>query len=188
MTALTALILVIFYRYMNTTLANKLQKMAHEDQEAIRKRQQKGVVNTRIFKTNTKKMEGVIARFGWPTISLVGAKGSKNAWLIVQHSDGNLRFQKKCLQLMLAKAKKNPKDIIPMQIAFLTDRILTNEKKTQKFGTQFYWNKKGEFTYWPIRDIRNVDERRATYGIGPLAEYIKSAKSFTLAPIKKILK
>ena len=145
-------------------------------------------INTRVLKINTEKIKEIVARYGWPTISLVGAKGSKSVWLIVQHSDDNLRFQKKCLRLMLTANEKNQNDITPMQIAFLTDRIRTNEKKPQKFGTQFYTNKKGEFTYWPIRDIRNVDRRRAEYGIGPLAEYIKSAKSFKLAPIKKILK
>lgn len=172
---------------MNKKLATKLQKMADRDQKAVRTRQKKGVVNTRILKINTKKIKEIVARHGWPTVSLVGKEGSKNAWLIVQHTD-DLNFQKKCLKLMLSAHKKNPKNIIPMQIAFLTDRILVNEKRPQKFGTQFYTSRKGEFTYWPIRDIGNVDERRAKYGIEPLAEYIKSAKSFKLAPIKKILK
>ncbi len=173
---------------MNTKLATELQRMADEDQKAVRRRQQKGIVNTRILRTNTKKIKEVIAHYGWPVIPLVGKEGSKNAWLIVQHADDDLRFQKKCLQLMLAAYKKNPKNITPMQIAFLTDRIRVNEKKLQKFGTQFYTNKKGVFTYWPIRDIRNVDERRSVYGIEPLAEYIKATKSFKPVPVKRILK
>ena len=157
------------------------------DQKAVHTRQLEGVVNKRVLKTNTKKIKKIVEHYGWPTISLVGTKGSKNAWLIVQHAYDDTHFQKKCLELMLSAYKRNPKDIIHMQIAFLTDRIRVNEKKPQKFGTQFYTNKKGKFTYWPIRDIKNVDERRAKYGIEPLAEYIQSAKSFALAPIKKIL-
>lgn len=172
---------------MNTTLTATLQKMVDEDQKAVQTRQQEGVVNIRILKINTEKMKAIVARHGWPTISLVSTKGSKNAWLIVQHADDDLRFQKECLRLILAAYKRNPKDIIPMQIAFLTDRIRVNEKKPQKFGTQFYTNKKGEFTYWPIRDIRNVDKRRAAYAIEPFAEYIKAAKSFNPVPIKTIL-
>lgn len=89
---------------------------------------------------------------------------------------------------MQEQYKKNSKDIAPMHIAFLTDRIYINEKKPQKFGTQFYTNKRGEFTYWPIRDIKNVDKRRAAFGVEPLAEYIEAAKSFKLAPIKKIIR
>ncbi len=161
--------------------------MVDLDQKAVQKRQQKGVVNKRILKINTEKIKEIVTRYGWPTNSLVGTDGSKNAWLIVQHADDDLRFQKKCLRLMLSAYKKDPKDITLMHIAFLTDRILTNENKSQKFGTQFYTNKKGKFTYWPIRDIRNVNGRRAKYNIGPLAEYINSAKSFKLVPIKKIL-
>lgn len=172
---------------MNNKLITKLQRMAKQDQKVVRKRQKKGVVNIRVLKINTKKMKQVVARYGWPTISLASKEGSRNAWLIVQHTD-ELRFQKQCLRLMLVAYKKNPEDVIPMQIAFLADRILVNEKKPQKFGTQFYINKKGVFTHWPIRDIRNIDERRAAYGIEPLAEYIKVAKLFTPAPIKKIIK
>ncbi len=141
----------------------------------------------RVLKSNTKKMKEIVVRYGWPTISLAGKEGSKNAWLIVQHAN-EVRFQKKCLALMQKAYEKNPKGIIPMHIAFLTDRILVNEQKPQKFGTQFYTNKKGEFIFWPVRDIRNVDKRRAAYGIEPFAEYVKAAKSFTPAPIKKIVR
>ena len=172
---------------MNTKLAIELQKMVDGDQKAVKRRQQNGVVDMRILKKNTKKIKEMIAHYGWPTVSLVGKEGGRNAWLIVQHAN-DLRFQRKCLQLMLTAYKEKPEDITPMQIAFLTDRIRVNEKKPQKFGTQFYTNKKGEFTYWPIRDIKNVDKRRAQYGIEPLVEYIEAAKSFRPAPIKKILK
>lgn len=173
---------------MNKKLAEKLQKMVDVDQKAVKKRQQEGVVNKRVQKSNTQKMKMIIAQYGWPTISLVGKEGSKNAWLMVQHSDDNLSFQKKCLKLMLDAYRKNHKDITRMQIAFLTDRIYVNEKKYQKFGTQFYVNKKGVFTFWPIRNIKNVDKRRASYGIEPLVEYIKAAKSFKPAPIKRVIK
>lgn len=173
---------------MNTKLASELQKMVNADQKAVSKRQKKGVVNERLLRTNTEKLKILVRVHGWPTVSLVGKEGSKNAWLIVQHADRALSFQKKCLRLMLDQHKKNPKDIITMYIAFLTDRIYVNEKKPQKFGTQFYTNKKGEFTYWPIRDIRHVDERRAIFGIEPLAEYIEDAKSFKPAPIKRIIR
>lgn len=173
---------------MNTKLASEIQKMVNADQKAVSKRQKNGVVNERLLKFNTERVKEIVASYGWPAVSLVGKEGVKNTWLLVQHADRALSFQKKCLQMMQDQHKKNPKDIIPMHIAFLTDRIYVNEKKPQKFGTQFYTNKKGEFTYWPIRDIRHVDERRALYGIEPLAEYIEAAKLFKPAPIKKIIR
>ena len=173
---------------MNTKLTKELQKMVDVDQKAVQKRQREGVVDMQILKTNTKRMKEIVTEYGWPTISLVGEEGSKNAWLLVQHADKYVPFQKKCLQLMLAEYKKDPENVLRAHIAFLFDRIRVNAKKPQKFGTQFYTNKKGEFTYWPIRDLRNVDKRRASYGIEPLAEYLEAARSFRPAPIKKILK
>lgn len=173
---------------MDKKLAAELRKMVHEDQKAVSKRQRNGVVDLRLLKENTRRMKKIVTEYGWPTVSLVGEAGAKNAWLLIQHADEDISFQKKCLHLITTLFKSESNEVVPMHIAFLTDRIYVNEKKPQKFGTQFYTNKKGEFTYWPIRDIRNVDKRRAMFGIEPLAEYLEDAKSFHLAPIKKVLR
>ncbi|OGZ96396.1 MAG: hypothetical protein A2679_00040 [Candidatus Sungbacteria bacterium RIFCSPHIGHO2_01_FULL_54_26] len=92
---------------------------------------------------NTERLKKIIAKYGWPTIDLVGEKASRNAWLIIQHADHNVRFQKKCLALMQEIYQRNPHIISRENIAFLTDRILVNTKRAQLFGTQFYVNKKG---------------------------------------------
>jgi len=173
---------------MNKNLAKQINKMAEIDQEAVRKRQIFGIVNKRLISENTKKMKEIVSRYGWPTISLVGKKASKNAWLLVQHADDDLTFQQKCLTFMKKIYQKNPKEIYPQHIAFLTDRILVNKGKKQLFGTQFYTNKKGVFTHYPIKDIKNVDKRRKAYGIPPLEEYIKAARLHKSAPIKKVIK
>jgi len=132
-------------------------------------------------------MREIITEHGWPLVSLVGTEGAKNAWLLVQHADSDVALQKKCLRLMETHFKTDRTEINPMHIAFLTDRIQVNMKKPQKFGTQFYTNKKGDFTYWPIRDIKNVNKRRAEFNIEPLEEYIEAAKSFAPVPIRKTL-
>lgn len=170
---------------INTKLVIRLRKMVREDQKAVKKRQKSGEANIPLLKKNAEEMKKIVRNYGWPTVSLVGKEGARNAWLLVQHADLDTAFQRKCLRLMLSARKKKSKEVALMHIAFLTDRILVNQKKPQKFGTQFYTNKKREFTYWPIRDIRNVDKRRALYGIEPLAEYIKAAKSYKLIPLKK---
>lgn len=172
---------------MDKRLEKLLRFLVELDQKAVKNRQEKGVVNKRVLKANTKKLKEIIKTYGWPTISLVGKDGAKNAWLLVQHSDDDLPFQKRCLRLISGIQRHNPREINSSQIAFLIDRIKVNEKKPQRFGTQFYTNKKGKFTYWPIRDIKNVDKRRALYGIEPLSIYVKAARSFNLVPIKKII-
>ena len=42
----------------------------------------------------------IVKEHGWPGISLVGEDGSRAAWLVVQHMDGDLDFQRSCLALM----------------------------------------------------------------------------------------
>lgn len=54
-----------------------------------------GIWDKKIDKKNTLKIKKIIERYDWPTINLVGKKASKNAWLLVQHADHDVKFQKK---------------------------------------------------------------------------------------------
>ena len=173
---------------MNKKLAYELKSMVREDQKAVATRQKKGVVDLRLLNIHTKRMREIVHDFGWPTVSSVGKEGAKNAWLLVQHAYKSLAFQKKCLLLMEKTFKDSPDEVTPMHIAFLTDRVRVNENKPQKFGTQFYTNGKEDLKLWPIRDKKNVDKRRAAFGIEPLADYIEAAKSFKPVAIKKTIR
>jgi len=46
--------------------------------------------------TNSARLRGIVAKYGWPGISLVGKKGAAAAWTIVQHSEPILMRQ--CLE------------------------------------------------------------------------------------------
>src|SRR5262249_1178792 len=72
------------------------------------------------------RLKEVVNKHGWPGKSLVGKDGAHAAWLLVQHADGDLAFQKRCLALMKAAPKG---DVEPQNVAYLTDRILVAEKK-----------------------------------------------------------
>ena len=87
-----------------------------------------------IDRKNTKNLKEIVYTFGWPTISLVGKKSSYLAWLLVQHSNNEIEFQKKCLELMKVALKK--KEIIPKNYSYLSDRIRIQMGKPQFFGTQ----------------------------------------------------
>lgn len=161
--------------------------MARKDQETVKQARKTLVFDDTIQRANTMRLKKIIEKYGWPSIRLVGENASRSAWLIVQHTNHDVRFQKKCLKLMKEIYARDPHDIDLGNIAFLTDRILVNTKKKQLFDTQFYVNKvdkNGALTYWPIKDFKNLDKRRKEYGIPPFKEYTKAIESVKPLRIK----
>lgn len=157
---------------MNKKLASEIFKRVEIDQR-MRKRFIAGKVrwDKTIDKRNTEWLKKVVARYGWPTISMVGKKASHGVWLLAQHADHDLRFQKKVMKLLKEIYKHDKKEIKPVNIAYLTDRILVHEKKSQIFGTQFIRKSgEGRFKSFPIKDKKNVNKRRKSYGLPSLEE------------------
>lgn len=111
---------------------------------------------------STARMHEIVAQYGWPGKKLVGADGSHDAWLLLQHADKDVAFQKQCLALMQAK----PDDVSAADIAYLDDRVAVAEGRPQTYGTQFF-----EGAPRPIVDPAHVDERRKSVGLGTMAEY-----------------
>ena len=133
-----------------------------------------------IDQQNTRWMNEIVERQGWPTKSLVGPDGATAAWLLVQHADADPKFQRKCLGLMTGL----PNDEVSRQdIAYLTDRVLLAEGKKQIYGTQFM-TVDGKLTPRPLEDEANVDQRRAEVGLSSLADYIKLLEQQPGAPSK----
>ncbi|MEO0802835.1 MAG: DUF6624 domain-containing protein [Cyanobacteria bacterium J06642_2] len=118
---------------------------------------------------NTKWLQDVVKQYGWPTISLVGEKGKKAAWLLVQHADAEPSFQRYCLDLMLKQPKN---EVSQSKLAYLKDRVLLAEGKSQLYGTQFTFVD-GKWQPFPLEDAVNVDKRRAEVELPTLAENIK---------------
>lgn len=114
-------------------------------------------------------LKEVVAKHGWPSKSLVGGQGAKDAWILVQHADTDRAFQQKCLDQM----KALPKDEVDQRdTAYLTDRVLVGTGKQQLYGTQIIF-KEGKAAPNPIEDPDQVDVRRKAIGLEPLAEYLK---------------
>jgi hypothetical protein len=122
---------------------------------------------------NRDRLKAIVDRHGWPGRSLVGPEGTHAAWLLVQHADADLAFQKRCLDLMKAAPKG---EVESKEIAYLTDRVLVAEKKKQVYGTQLT-GQGDKYVPQPIEDEANVDKRRAEVGLSPLAEYLKTAQA-----------
>lgn len=156
----------------NTKLAKETLERVEVDQR-MRKRFIAGKIkwDKRIDRRNADWLKKIIAQHGWPTISLVGKRASHGAWLLAQHADHDLQFQKKALRLLKEIYIKNRREIKPASIAYLTDRVLVHEKKPQIFGTQFTRkSEKEKFKPSPIKDKKDVNKRRKMFGLPSLEE------------------
>lgn len=120
---------------------------------------------------NLARLVTIINQYGWPGRSLVGKAGATTAFLIIQHADPEV--QQKYLPLVQKAAAKG--ELEKSAAALLEDRVLMGQGKPQIYGSQLTANmdtKKYEF--YTIQDEAHVDERRASVGLGPLAEYAKN--------------
>lgn len=133
----------------------------------------------KIDRANTARMKEIIAEFGWPGKSLVGGDASIAAWLLVQHADLDVPFQKQCLALMEQAVKD--KEARAADFAYLTDRVLVADNQKQRYGSQLL-PVNGKLTPQPIEDEEHVDKRRKEIGLEPLAEYVKTAEKFYRSP------
>lgn len=134
-----------------------------------------------IDKKNRRKLDRIIERYGWPTKSMVGKDASEAAFLIVQHSD--LAYLKRYFPLLKAAVARG--EARPDHAAMMEDRILMNEGKKQIYGTGLQTDDvtKG-LKLWPIENEEEVDARRASVGLPPMAEFFKFM-GLTYTPPKK---
>jgi ketosteroid isomerase-like protein len=125
---------------------------------------------------STARMTQIVKAHGWPGKSLVGDDGSRRAWLLVQHADRDVAFQKECLALLEKAVKSGEADGI--NLAYLADRVAVAEGRKQVYGTQFDDDNEPS----PIEDEAHVDERRNAIGLAPLAEYRKEVQDLYGTP------
>ncbi|MGW2597127.1 DUF6624 domain-containing protein [Streptomyces klenkii] len=141
------------------TLAGPLRRHESSDWEAMR------VVDA----DNTAWLKAVEAGHGWPGHTLVGEEAADAAWLMIQHADRDLPFQLHVLPLLAAAVDAG--EALPRHLAYLTDRCQVAQQRGQTYGTQYFDDNKGHFEPRPITDPDQLDERRATVGLGPHAQY-----------------
>jgi DNA-directed RNA polymerase subunit RPC12/RpoP len=111
----------------------------------------------------------LVAERGWPGSSLVGVDGANAMWLLVQHATADPAFMRQCLDLLTVAVEAG--EASRTDHAFLTDRVLLLEGEQQVYGTQLA-RRGGKWVPDNLRDPDNVDERRASVGMGPLAELL----------------
>ena len=183
---------------LNQSLRDELLKMQSDDQEyrgevdKIRAmsltadEKQKRVAalmekQERLDKRNIRRLVQIINKYGWPGRSLVGKEGSLTAFLIIQHAE--LEDQKKYFPMLKEAVRRGEAN--QDYAALLEDRILMREGKKQIYGSQLHFNEvTKKLELWPIEDEENVDARRTSVGLEPLAEYVKRF-GLEYKPLKK---
>lgn len=160
----------------NNDLMNELESMVLQDQkvrECIGSKDldihQKGDMIAEVDRMHLPRLKKIIEQFGWPGFELVGEEGAENMWLLVQHCDEDVQFQKECLVLLEAAVARQ--DASKRHLAYLLDRILVHDGKEQLYGTQVSI-RQGDIIVCPIQEPDDLDRRRQAMGLSSFMEYL----------------
>lgn len=116
------------------------------------------------------KVETILNERGWLGSDIVGDQGNRTLYIIIQHSE--LEIQLKYLPMM-REATKNG-NVLPRDLAHLEDRIASKTEKLQIYGSTIKrYSETGILDVWPVIDPKNIDERRLSVGLEPIAENLK---------------
>lgn len=116
---------------------------------------------------NYGKVTAILDKYGWLGINEIGEKANMALFLVIQHADS---LTHATYLPMMRQAVKDGK-AKASDLALLEDRLLCEQGKPQIYGSQVRTLKTGKAAFFPIKDERNVNKRRAAVGLEPLEEY-----------------
>lgn len=122
---------------------------------------------------NTTYLKSVLPADGWFRNSRDGEQVARDAWLIVQHSPDQA-FQREVVTRMaslLTSGEVNGPDY-----ALLYDRTEMFAGRRQRYGSQLEC-RNGRWMPARLDDPANVDRRRASVGLGPIAQYMEQFRA-----------
>lgn len=170
---------------LNLSLITVIDSMIQKDSESLRKANElrgkygmqsleaKGQdsVTHLIRVNNLIVIDKIFEKRGWPGEEEIGEGGGYSLFAIIQHANMNTR--PKYLPIM-REAVKNGK-CRARYLAGIEDRIATDNGELQIYGDQVkFYPITESFDVWPIIDPENVDKRRASIGLQPIAIHIKN--------------
>ena len=123
--------------------------------------------------TNLASVSRILDTYGWP--SGLSDAANEAIFLVIDHSD--LRTMNKYIGLFrdaVAKGYIQMNDLVTME-----DRMLMNDGKPQKYGTQAYSlveDSKTVIYIWPVEDPDKLDALRKSVGLMPIGEYLEMVK------------
>ncbi len=122
---------------------------------------------------NRQWLEDFLAKYSWPTQTEVGKDGAHAAWMIVQHADAAPLFQRKCLIMIRELFDARPREVDPVDLAYLTDRVRVANGLKQQYGTQVQM-RNGIFRAIEIEKPDEVERLRANLGLQSMENYLYS--------------
>jgi Ca-activated chloride channel family protein len=169
----------------NTTLSKELvdlkeseQKRARADVAVNRKADDlfQGLKENR--NKNAVALCQMLKTYGWPSAELVGAEGVEAAFFLVKNSSSELQLD--LLPVVVAAINKGalPRAEFPGYFDLL--RLKVGLK--QIFGTQATLAN-GFLVLYPIEAEAQVDARRKEFGLGPLAQYLRTLEGIYQLPL-----
>lgn len=125
--------------------------------------------------SNQKDLKDLLKIHHWFTISEFGAEADADAWLIVQHADQDVPFQKEILRRLESLYSNG--ETKPRNYAYLFDRVATNENRPQRYGTQGHCIRAGTWEPKPLENPGQVNDLRKSVGLESLEKYKKSTSN-----------
>lgn len=148
----------------------------YTDDERVFFQKKVGSISAALDLSQTEDLKRLLTVHEWFDISVFGAIADNNAWLLVQHADQDRAFQVRVLPILEARWPLG--ETKPANYALLFDRVATSWsdpslRQLQRYGTQGACSGPGAWAPLPSEDPAHLDERRASVGLEPEAEYIK---------------
>lgn len=149
-------------------LRSRLDFSRMDDPAQQKLMQQMGIVD----RANTARLKVLVERCGFPDQDRHGERAQGDAWLLVQHADHDVAFQKHVLSL-LEKTAAQRGEPVRRSFAYLADRVAVTEQRPQLYGTQLMApaERPCELDFNPMDDREKVEARRAALGLPPLDIY-----------------
>ena len=119
---------------------------------------------------NLVEVERILSRFGWLSSAKIGLEANRASFMVIQHAD--LVVQEKYLPLMSEAVKQGA--LKASSFALLQDRMALRKGQKQIYGSQVAWNMKtNQYYVMAMENPDQVDQRRASVGLVPIAVYIQ---------------
>ena len=153
----------------------ELLAMMRADQEMINNKTDSAIIVTQ-NREHVKRIKQILKDIKSPKISILSYDGALAMWLMVQHADEDIEFQKYYLELTNKLLVANPDDVYKEGIAYLEDRVAVKEKRKQLYGTQFHDVRSAKIPTLkprPIKDPKNLNDRRRLVGLPSIEDYMK---------------
>jgi tetratricopeptide (TPR) repeat protein len=148
-----------------------LLEMREQDQAYRQGRGNPNVSVNTIDSLNQIKLDSLISIYGWLGYKEVGKSGENASFLIAQHADMNLDFQKRCLILIKKELIKG--NIYPPNYALLYDRVKVNSNEAQLFGSQVELDATfNKFKPKKTRSLEFVNAYRMYFSLQSIESYL----------------